>query len=75
MRVLFSHAYLYMLVLVYSVKYISYGSPQSSEVIELCTSKQVSQSGSYKEITRDLDGLSSKHFSHLLESPDRLEVW
>ena len=27
--------YLYMLVLVYSVKYISYGSPQSSEVIEL----------------------------------------
>lgn len=48
---------------------------RSYEVIELCTSKQVSQSGSYKEITRDLDGLSSKHFSHLLESPDRLEVW
>ena len=33
---LFSHAYLYTLVLAYSVKYISYyGSPQNSEVIEL----------------------------------------
>lgn len=33
---LFSHAYFYTLVLVYSVKYISYyGLPQSSEVIEL----------------------------------------
>ena len=48
---------------------------RSYEVINLCISKQVNQFGCYKEITRDLDGLSSKHFSQLLRSPDRLKVW